>query len=568
MQVFIIWVAAFILRLSSIGYVVSLSLVTHSHVLMIEMLLITLALFLLKKRTFKLIFGLPIIILSIIDLVNIVITGRHIDVTTLINIGFARAIGQNIYIQAIIYSVIYLLLWIPDLIFNIKINNSRIQFVQSIWEIIQRFKLNYILAIILLGCCSLLIKTPSYHVVEALDQAYNLVHFQPPLTEDLGDIFIKERVVDRTEPLVINNQSFSFKDFNVVLIFTEGTSLKVISPDVTPNAYALMKEGLFVKNYFNHTAATYRGLRGQLISGYQSIGGYYNDKSGLNQIQISENNGFEKIIQKQESLPSVLNQHGYETIFINPEKDQGNSSHIMRYVGFNTVKGNKQDTFAITDRQLYENIWQELTTLDQQKKKFLLASYIFGSHEGQDSPDLKYKDGSNPYLNKFYNQDHWFGEFFKKFKNSPLAQNTILIFTTDHASYPSREFIETFHSDSPFFIDYVPLFIYNPILNKDGGMIFDAQNRNSLSLTPTILDLLDITKEKNHFLGNSIFDHKKPNEYERLSIYGNEYIYLDENGKFVSFPKHRITKDEKFRKLFPNYRELMDHIVIFLNYSG
>jgi hypothetical protein len=66
---------------------------------------------------------------------------------------------------------------------------------------------------------------------------------------------------------------------NIIIIFTEGFSAEVLDVynnldlNLTPNLNKLYERSLVFNNYYNHTAATYRGLRGQMISGYQFLDG-------------------------------------------------------------------------------------------------------------------------------------------------------------------------------------------------------------------------------------------------------------------------------------------------------
>lgn len=57
-----------------------------------------------------------------------------------------------------------------------------------------------------------------------------------------------------------------------------------------------------------------------------------------------------------------------------------------------------------------------------------------------DSPDQKFGDGKHFLLNRFYNFDYYFKEFLQKFENSSLADNTILVFTADHATFEDSDF--------------------------------------------------------------------------------------------------------------------------------
>ncbi|MDT8872605.1 hypothetical protein RAA17_19290 [Komagataeibacter rhaeticus] len=60
-----------------------------------------------------------------------------------------------------------------------------------------------------------------------------------------------------------NSNPIERKHYNVIVIFTEGTSLSVISPELTPNIWGLMHNSLHYTGYFNHTAATFRGYVGR-----------------------------------------------------------------------------------------------------------------------------------------------------------------------------------------------------------------------------------------------------------------------------------------------------------------
>ena len=109
--------------------------------------------------------------------------------------------------------------------------------------------------------------------------------------------------------------------------------------------------------------------------------------------------------------------------------------------------------------------------LAEQKRPFLLATYVLGTHVGLDSPDVKYDDGKNSFLNKFYNQDYWLGAFLQKFDASAFAKDTILVFTSDHATYPGRDFTELF-GEYDYFVGEMPLIFYNKFImpaKKDAG---------------------------------------------------------------------------------------------------
>lgn len=64
---------------------------------------------------------------------------------------------------------------------------------------------------------------------------------------------------------IVTNDSYSHEIINgngknILVIFIEGMSSLVISKELTPNLYEFRKKSISFNNYYNHTAATFRGL--------------------------------------------------------------------------------------------------------------------------------------------------------------------------------------------------------------------------------------------------------------------------------------------------------------------
>ncbi|MBR1544483.1 MAG: sulfatase-like hydrolase/transferase, partial [Alphaproteobacteria bacterium] len=328
-----------------------------------------------------------------------------------------------------------------------------------------------------------------------------------------GKIFEKDSILDKGSSF--NDKSF--KNNNIILLFTEGTSLRVISKDLTPNAYTLMNKSIVFDNYYNHTAATFRGIRGQLTSGIQRLGGYYPSNNGFG--QVSQEKLKLMLKNKPESLSTILKDNGYYTVFVSPHSDEHFNNYIQEIGGFDKIsytgKGDNPNTGNLTDKELYEKIFEEYELASKQDKPFFIATYVLGTHEGMDSPDVKYKDGKNPYLNKFHNQDVWFGKFFEKYNKTSTAKNTMLIYTTDHCTHSSTGYNSTFNYPDIDWIDTIPFFVYKQNLKHK---VYDADGLTSINLAPTVLDMLGIHKVRNHFLGHSLFEtgRHNPIEYQRF----------------------------------------------------
>jgi phosphoglycerol transferase MdoB-like AlkP superfamily enzyme len=188
-------------------------------------------------------------------------------------------------------------------------------------------------------------------------------------------------------------------------------------------------------------------------------------------------------------------------------------------------------------------------SLEKKEEPYLVICYNVGTHHGYDTSDVKYGDGSNPDLNKFYNFDYWFGKFFNKMKDAGVFDNTIFVFTADHAAYPAPEYCETFNTDRKDFIGRIPLFVYCTDIEP---VRYDVGGRNSLSLAPTLMDLLGKTAYPNYFLGTSLFLQPE-SELNYMSAQGPVY-HCTKGGTVVpvSNRDRRVKVIESFCKIHVN----------------
>ena len=270
---------------------------------------------------------------------------------------------------------------------------------------------------------------------------------------------------------------------NIILIMTEGLSQSIVEDEreIMPNVQKYENRSLNFTNYFNHTAATYRGIIGQLYSGYQN-----NNLDSNNLISIEE----------------ILKERGYYTSFVNTEENNLQFTEYLRSLGFDDVLGKDPDNW-LTDKKAYEFLWDTVEKQGDSDQPFFTCIYTFNTHLTYDSTDKKFGDGTNAELNKFYNCDYQFGKFMRRFRTSDLADNTIIVFTADHCTYVDDAFTATF-PDAPrtySFCDRIPFFIYYRGITPQE---VDADGRNSLCLVPTILDYIDASAP-NYFLGTSLF---------------------------------------------------------------
>lgn len=315
---------------------------------------------------------------------------------------------------------------------------------------------------------------------------------------------------------------------NVILIFTEGLSQHVISDErnIMPNVAQFQKESLSFSNYYNHTFATYRGLIGQLYSGFQF------DNYDTNTLV---------------SLQSIFKDSGYATTFINTEPENVDFTAYLNSFGFDEVISDdngarRGSAHSVSDKEAYEILFDNMLQKQLEDKPFFISIYTFGTHVSLDSPDEKFGDGADALLNRFYNHDIWFGSFIEAFRQSEFSDNTIVVFTTDHATYADSDYTKTFPNIvRSSMVDEIPLFIYYKGIAPE---FIDAIGRNSLCMAPSLLDYLDITAP-NYFLGDSLFGQPQDdNLLDRVFTVSSSISNDWGNGEEMSIEKRQFIEGQ------------------------
>ena len=306
---------------------------------------------------------------------------------------------------------------------------------------------------------------------------------------------------------------------NVILIFAEGLSARTTDiydsawKNLTPNLAELAAQSMVVTNYYNHTYATYRGLLGQLCSIFPARGGlggwhtHYTD--------IKKTGYF--------CLNDLFSESGYETVFLDSHrKDAAYIEEMMLGLGFDQVytAENMVSEFGISeplrpdsmsDQQLFEGLVRLLKAREQEKnpKPLFLSMYNLETHAFQKitSDGKGYPADSNYILDTIHNYDDAFGNFWRYFKQSEYARNTVIIFTADHAHYSDRDYVRLMRGQPgylPYFVDRIPLVVYDRYTDMPPD--YDAKNQTSLNLAPSVVHLLGLGNVPNAFTGRSIFE--------------------------------------------------------------
>ena len=364
---------------------------------------------------------------------------------------------------------------------------------------------------------------------------------------------------------------------NVIVFFAEGISARTLdiydglAPLLTPNLTDFASISMVVNNYFNHTYATYRGLQGQLCSIFPAHGGHggwdthYDDLNTINYLCLS----------------NLVNEAGYESVFLDTHRaDASFVDEMMRQLGFQTVINAEEIVEkyigkeplrrdALSDNQLMEGlvgILREKELSSEPSSPFFFGLYNLETHTLQKirKDGKKYRDGDNYVLNTIHNFDYAFGKFWDYFKRSSFFDNTIVIFTSDHAHYPDRDYRETINemggitdNYQPYFVDRIPLVIYDPFRNLPSD--FDAKFASSIDFAPSMAHWLGIENQENSFMGSSIFDEDRVNGLSIASADIEHYL-ITEQGIEASSKQGGSSKELKFIDyLLSSLREIERH---------
>ena len=367
----------------------------------------------------------------------------------------------------------------------------------------------------------------------------------------------------RADPLPFVIEA-SNEPMNVIILFLEGLSARAIGhyggpyDDLMPNLNRFAEQAVTIENYYNHTAATYRGIHGTLSSGFPLA-------AGAGDWEGSQDRFAELSSVYYATLPKILDARGYDTRMYSPHTQSEPFDDFLRTIGFEQVLTLEDvvpdsPTDFLSDRDLFAAMAADLQARDQSRMQtpFFWASYNIGSHAFLDTPvgAEKYRDGHNSALNRFHELDASLRKFLDAFEASTFVDNTLLIITADHSSYAEPPVVEAF-SDGPkfttHFIDQIPLILRIPGVSEP--MLFERGVRTSLDLAPSILHMMGVTDVEHAFLGTSIFDAQfKPDV--NWGMIGRGFYRIDHTGVSVVWPDVASTQEQIVGSAIMYYNQL------------
>ena len=288
--------------------------------------------------------------------------------------------------------------------------------------------------------------------------------------------------------------------FNLVIVLIESLSVKYVDSfgrmnyGITPNLDRLAENGLKFVNFYATGQRSVEGIQATL-TGIPSI-------IGLPTIGIG-------LIANYSKLGKLAADNGYSTIFVSSLKRRSfRIDAIAGSAGFSQFYG-KEDIPILLDYPDpdaarwgwdYETYMFAAEKIEKSEKPFL--TYILTSTTHTPYPRLP--DGLEKYphhqseeegfLNTVNYTDWSIGKFIERLRNHPFFDDTIFIFTADHAlaHYQTGGFKERFH---------IPLIIYAPKLFKPNTIHTVS---SQVDIFTTIIETLKL-KGKYSSAGVSLF---------------------------------------------------------------
>ncbi|KGK01156.1 LTA synthase family protein [Thalassotalea sp. ND16A] len=274
---------------------------------------------------------------------------------------------------------------------------------------------------------------------------------------------------------------------------------------LTPNLDKIAKLGLSFKNVFATSRYTVKSEQAILCGLID-----YNKEISYSTL-YGEFNG--------ECLPKILNEHGFQSYFFHGnDKEFYNRGVYHKSLGFKNIiakedfnKDNISESdvigWGVKDTVVFD---KALQLLSEQQQPFFAEILTVTNHQPFDWDYQGFKfdanveyEGEDRYKNYrkgISYSDFALGEFWKKFINSPLAKDTILVITGDHGVpyFPDTNL----SAEEKFEILFrTPLVVYSEGLQ--GVDVNLLQEYSHLDIAPTILSMLAIKSEV-AFIGRPI----------------------------------------------------------------
>ncbi|MDJ0815492.1 MAG: sulfatase-like hydrolase/transferase [Desulfobacterales bacterium] len=297
-----------------------------------------------------------------------------------------------------------------------------------------------------------------------------------------------EQFTDERYPLVRN---FAGKltggSYNVVLIMVESLTASFMGTygdavGATPNMDRIASRGIVFERFFSSGSRSSHGVFATLFSVPAQLGSPVMHST--------------LILHNFRSLAQILQDHGYETLFIYGGVYEFTNAHgVLKHGGFETIIGEPlpadppiaRKTWGFDDEHMFARLHHELSKPSDKPR---LAVLFTQNLHGRDVPQkfLKLKGGQkygqetpyHSYYNLAFYTDWCIGQFFADAREQAYFENTIFIITADHTRHLIPNLYQNYR---------IPFILYAPRLLSPARYNTVGSQPDVL---PTVLGLLNL----------------------------------------------------------------------------
>lgn len=223
-------------------------------------------------------------------------------------------------------------------------------------------------------------------------------------------------------------------------------------------------------------------------------------------------------------LPEILAAKGYHSFYFHGNKgDFYNRNMFIPKVGFDSAyfhKDKRKPKFSgtkigwgVDDISMFKTLMDQLEKKNERSPFFAHLTTLSNHYPFMWDVNIESTDFNLPfsevheqnslfknYQNSVYYSDYALGKFWQAFEKSDFYENTVVVLVGDHGIWEfENDKQEIIEKNERFFRS--ALAIYHP--NHKAPKTIDNVTSH-IDLTPTILNMLDINYNPNHFLGRDI----------------------------------------------------------------
>ena len=335
----------------------------------------------------------------------------------------------------------------------------------------------------------------------SINATYNILYSLATKSKKLKPIIlptIKNNLIKQTfKELYPNNQQIKYNlpiiktKPNIVFLFLESWSLKYITPKITPNYYAILKQSIHPTYMIAGGHRTTEGLFCTLASYPNPLG------KTIAKTQL-QNYNYNSIIK-------IFNKQGYNSSFFQgTAKETSGTGSFAQSLGFVNSYGKhdikkriyEPNTWGVHDIDLYNFAQTKL------KEPFIIGINGATTHDNKLPKQIKQlKFSNNSYKNSLLNTLHFSDFALKQFIDQVEIKypNTIFVLFADHCGGGLTDTLENYQ---------IPFAIYSKKLIKPKYYNTILSQRD---IAPTILDLTlnNYKQYAPNFTGKSLITDKK-----------------------------------------------------------